>query len=276
MARRPMFYDASKAVRELGLPRTPAREACATQRDGSGRTATRRRTPERPARRRRRPMTVVTAATSWEASPLARALGLEEAATRGLVRERPLAGAHGHGRRGRALRARAARIGPWRSGAGDQLRLRRRPARGCPRRGHRGGPGRRAPRTGVGSPRRRPAAGPAAPRRAPGAQRPAAARAFGEAGARRQDGGAGVDMESSALKDWAASRGARFAALRAVFDGLEDRLPERLPPPDASASRVARYALGSWREAPHLFALWRRHRRVCGGLCEFLRGVLCG
>lgn len=93
---------------------------------------------------------------------------------------------------------------------------------------------------------------------------PAAKRALG-----LERRAAAVDMESAAVREWAASRGAEFLAVRVVLDELGDRLPEGVPEGDGPAE-LARYALARWKDIPLLLSLGLRQKRAMSSLARFL------
>lgn len=84
---------------------------------------------------------------------------------------------------------------------------------------------------------------------------------------------AAVDMESGALRIWAANNGAHFLGARAVFDEMDQRLPSD-PPASASFADGLRYALKHWREARLLFSLAIQQKRAIRALSLFLKNFL--
>lgn len=84
---------------------------------------------------------------------------------------------------------------------------------------------------------------------------------------------AGVDMESAAVRSWAAGRGSVFLAVRAVLDALEDSVPT-LAPQDDTAFGLLRYAASHWAELPHLALTGLRAKRAIDGLGRFLAEYL--
>lgn len=93
---------------------------------------------------------------------------------------------------------------------------------------------------------------------------PAAKRAAGE-----RLRAVAVDMESSAVREWCQAQGGIFAGVRAVLDAVDDRLPD-WPCEDESPALLARRALSRWSELPSLAALGWRARRAMGRLAIFL------
>jgi len=81
--------------------------------------------------------------------------------------------------------------------------------------------------------------------------------------------GAGVDMESEAVRGWAVERRAPFASVRAVFDAMDDRLPGAVPDSPGAADTV-RFLMGSWKDIPHLLRLGRIRSRGLRNLSRFL------
>jgi len=88
-----------------------------------------------------------------------------------------------------------------------------------------------------------------------------------------RSGAMAVDMESEALQAWARGRGAAFAAVRAVLDGVDDRLPESAPK-GPGARHLLFYAAARWRDLPLLAKLGLRQRRAMAKLCAFLVRIL--
>lgn len=78
-----------------------------------------------------------------------------------------------------------------------------------------------------------------------------------------------VDLETAALRAWCETRGVAFAAVRAVFDGLDDRAPEA-GPEDTSLGASMRFLASHWREAPRLALLWPRQAKGMKRLGAFL------
>lgn len=78
-----------------------------------------------------------------------------------------------------------------------------------------------------------------------------------------------VDLETAAVREWCASRGLAFAGVRAVFDALDDHAPEE-GPEDASAAATFKFLATRWRQAPRLALLWPRQARGMGALAGFL------
>ena len=96
---------------------------------------------------------------------------------------------------------------------------------------------------------------------------PAQKRALGQ-----RTGAGAVDMESAALRDWAKARGAAFAAVRVVLDGVDERLPSGEPGPGFFG--LLGYASARWRELPLLARLGLRQRRAMAALGGFLLRLL--
>ncbi|MFH1724459.1 MAG: hypothetical protein ABII00_07545 [Elusimicrobiota bacterium] len=82
-----------------------------------------------------------------------------------------------------------------------------------------------------------------------------------------------VDMESSCSRAWAEDVGAEFIVVRGVLDALGQRLPEGVPESDSTAD-LARYALARWRDLPLLLRLAWLKRRSMGRLGRFLTRFL--
>ena len=289
LARKKMFFDPAKAVRELGLPQSPI---------------------ETRARARRRLVSRAGVRDVVTAGPIPQ--------RRSDVRDRDrrgdagggapdLAAPHAPGRLPRRPRARAARPPrpPRRGGGRDRRgraagarRHRRAPARlpGAPphrdRRRGRAEPGPARRRAGH---RRRRCAGRAAEpmRPAPAlvewaarAMRRAARPRHHHAGHRRQrqpprrrstsgygDGGAAVvDLESAAYAEAADDAGVPWLVLRAVADTADEslpavarRLPRRHRRDPARARRLGAAARSAPAAAPARAAPPRRRRRACAG-----------
>lgn len=84
---------------------------------------------------------------------------------------------------------------------------------------------------------------------------------------------AAVDMESAAVRDWAAARGKDFLAVRAVFDALGESAPAEAPE-DASLGASLRFAARHWRSLPRLAAAGWRSSRAMDALGRFLAEYL--
>lgn len=93
---------------------------------------------------------------------------------------------------------------------------------------------------------------------------PAGKRALG-----KRTGAGAVDMESGAVREWAKTRGVPFAAVRVILDSVDESLPEGLPE-SAGLADAARFALRSWRKTPQLARLWKLQRTAMKSLCPFL------
>lgn len=85
-----------------------------------------------------------------------------------------------------------------------------------------------------------------------------------------------VDMESAELREWAARHGAEFAALRVIYDGLEESLPEDLPS-GGEFAQTCLWALrrpGRWLQFARMGYRSRRCAiRLSRFLAEFLRRI---
>ncbi|MBI3297418.1 MAG: hypothetical protein HYZ75_04600 [Elusimicrobia bacterium] len=80
---------------------------------------------------------------------------------------------------------------------------------------------------------------------------------------------AAVDMESTAVRAWAEGRGSVFVAARAVLDSLEDTAPSSAPDGNTFPD-LLRYAAAHWRELPHLAMTGLRTRAAMDALGRFL------
>ncbi len=89
---------------------------------------------------------------------------------------------------------------------------------------------------------------------------------------RRQRASA-VDMESAAVRRWAADHAVFFHAFRVVLDSLEDRLPSVLPQGE-SFSELVRYAAGNLSQWPLLLSLALKQRKAMRALSRFLEELL--
>lgn len=78
-----------------------------------------------------------------------------------------------------------------------------------------------------------------------------------------------VDMESAAVRQWAAESDAPALCLRVVLDSMKQPLPERLPQ-DEDFFSLLRYAAGNLRQAPLLAYLGYRQRQALDSLRRFL------
>lgn len=223
-------------------------------------------------------MIVVAAATPWESRPLARALGLR-------LERRDPASRRWSGRGGRLLLVETG-MGPERAAAAMDLRMPEAPSLVLSA-GFAGSlSAELRPRDLVTDLSMAPAAMRAGAPRIAAAMRlrlhdgplassgrvlssPGEKRLFGE-----ETGAKAVDMESGALKAWAAARGCSFAAVRIVLDGVDERLPGSVPPEGAGGAGLLRYAASRWRELPLLARLGLRGRRAMAELGEFLLRLL--
>lgn len=84
---------------------------------------------------------------------------------------------------------------------------------------------------------------------------------------------AAVDMESAAVRAWAERRGSAFVAARAVLDGLTDEAPSE-GPSDGSLGASLRFAASHWAQLPGLLATGWRARRGMDALGRFLSHYL--
>jgi nucleoside phosphorylase len=84
---------------------------------------------------------------------------------------------------------------------------------------------------------------------------------------------AAVDMESAAVRAWAARRGSAFVAARAVLDGLGEDAPSAAPE-DGSFAAALRFAASHWSELPLLMATGWKARRGMDALGRFLSEYL--
>lgn len=82
-----------------------------------------------------------------------------------------------------------------------------------------------------------------------------------------------VDMETSAIKNWAETRGLNVIAVRVILDELSDHLPENLPESEGNFD-LARYALTHLNAVPLLAALGIKQRKAIGTLAAFLEEFL--
>lgn len=85
---------------------------------------------------------------------------------------------------------------------------------------------------------------------------------------RSQRAGA-VDMETSAIRAWAAERGLHALGLRVVLDGLYDSLPGSLPEGEDFPA-LTRFAFNNLSELPALIALGGKQRKAMANLSHFL------
>lgn len=81
-----------------------------------------------------------------------------------------------------------------------------------------------------------------------------------------------VDMESAIVREWAAKRGGAFLALRAILDELGGWVPA--DDLEEGALGSVRYAARNWRALPTLVGLYFRQRRAMKALGPFLAGFL--
>lgn len=82
-----------------------------------------------------------------------------------------------------------------------------------------------------------------------------------------------VDMETSAVRDWALGAGATALCLRVVLDGVDQSLPEALPEGEDFFS-LLRYVFGNLGQAPLLVLVGYRQRLASASLCRFLGAYL--
>lgn len=78
-----------------------------------------------------------------------------------------------------------------------------------------------------------------------------------------------VDMETSAIKNWAETQGLSVLAVRVILDELNDRIPENLPESERNFD-LARYALTHLNTVPLLAALAIKQRKAISSLAVFL------
>lgn len=82
-----------------------------------------------------------------------------------------------------------------------------------------------------------------------------------------------VDMESGVLKEWSQKRAIAFGAMRVIYDGVTESLPNDLPE-DAPPAAMIRFALsrpGRWLE---FVRLGLRSRHCADALSKFIEGFL--
>lgn len=79
-----------------------------------------------------------------------------------------------------------------------------------------------------------------------------------------------VDLETAAVREWCERRGAAFAGVRAIFDSLSERAPEEAPADDRAASML-RFAVRHWRQTPRLVSYLPRQARGLSALGRFLQ-----
>jgi adenosylhomocysteine nucleosidase len=89
----------------------------------------------------------------------------------------------------------------------------------------------------------------------------------------RKERGSAVDMETSAVRDFARSAGISFLCIRVVLDPVHQALPSCLPAGEDFIS-LARYAVSNARELPLLAALGLKQRAAAAALSLFLRAYL--
>lgn len=82
-----------------------------------------------------------------------------------------------------------------------------------------------------------------------------------------------VDMESAALRNWCAARNIPFLAVRVVLDGLNDRLPSKVPEGENLAA-LARYALENFGELPAMISTGLKQKKGMRALSAFLEKFL--
>ena len=90
--------------------------------------------------------------------------------------------------------------------------------------------------------------------------------------ARRQRGAA-VDMETAAVRSWAADRNIPALAIRAILDKREDRLPSSLPAGEDFLSLLS-FAAKNAAQAPLLLKLAARQKKAMSVLAGFLEQFL--
>lgn len=85
----------------------------------------------------------------------------------------------------------------------------------------------------------------------------------------RRERASAVDMETAAVRRWAEARGLPCLAVRVVLDAIEDRLPAQAPAGEA-AGQLLLYMLRHASELPALLRLGLRQRRGMRRLGAFL------
>ena len=84
---------------------------------------------------------------------------------------------------------------------------------------------------------------------------------------------AAIDMESAAIRAAADRLGVPFLAARVVLDGLDDRLPSKVPAGE-SFSDLMSYAFGNAAELPLMMKVGLRQKRAMARLAAFLEELL--
>jgi adenosylhomocysteine nucleosidase len=82
-----------------------------------------------------------------------------------------------------------------------------------------------------------------------------------------------VDMESDAIREWAAGKGVPSLVARVVLDECGEDIPPGMPEGEDPAS-LAKYALGNLAWLPKLASLGLRQRRAANRLADFLDAFL--
>lgn len=82
-----------------------------------------------------------------------------------------------------------------------------------------------------------------------------------------------VDMETAAVRAWAAERGAECYAARAVLDAVDEAVPSEIPASESPAALLA-YAARHMGSLPLLLATGLKSRKAMANLSLFLKGFL--
>lgn len=85
--------------------------------------------------------------------------------------------------------------------------------------------------------------------------------------------GSAVDMETSVVRDFARSAGINFLCIRVILDPLDQALPSSMPPGEDLFS-LACYAVRNARQLPLLASVGLMQRRAAAVLSRFLRAYL--
>ncbi len=91
----------------------------------------------------------------------------------------------------------------------------------------------------------------------------------------RRERAVAVDMESETLRNWARREGWTFLSIRAILDGVGDRVLGDAPQSD-SIPHSLKYAMSHWTDLPLMLRLALRQRRAMGMLSRFLAEYLPG
>lgn len=89
----------------------------------------------------------------------------------------------------------------------------------------------------------------------------------------REQRASAVDMESAAVRQWAQGAGVASLCLRAVLDPMEQPMPEK-PPQGEDFLSLLRYAVENLGQAPLLARVGYRQRQALASLCRFLAPYL--